>query len=829
MNTELLAPPYGKIIVKLIESTKRALGEFIASSGEIISPDAVDDIALNRHFTWLRFYCEATLDSHLYSGDDIYSSYEPLFVKSLRFDRRIPENIINTLQQGESIDLQSEELNSYVKNAPTRISLLIKSAVENTQKKQPSPDSGKIILPSPLAIAYSFLTIPDHLGSRAYALIPLRNFLFEQYKVAPDGFINSDAYSSFATKDLEAARRVIWNSLRPRYNSRGEDKLAANGKRPIDGVLRHFLAMLGILHFRFNNFDDLRSFLESELYLPDRATYELDKDRNLDHLPELGELVNQLWGLPLPLRGADTLFRGGIKFPSTGGLICAIHGGPGSGKTSLALAIGASLSGLGIKTVYFTAEEQQEDLQNRTYGLLATEMQQLSFMPESPNDWLRIINYFEGGGPDPLNTLMDYFKNIADMLAPTADDTESYTYGPPSPCKAVIVLDGLHDLMRKELLGNEGVEGVSKLHAFIETCKKLNALVVLTTGTDWEADSSLDYLVDVAIRLTHKADSEDRAKPERFINLSKTRHQLCSPGVHGFQLSGTKGLRFLPQMNYQLDRRAIWKPLLADKTIYKRVFKPREQSVIRTSKDTRIYRNSSIFINGEGSSGKAGLALRIAISPSYRSENDDNISIDEKILIISFLYPLDYYNELHKKIQNTTKNVTKPVRSSIGVIHLYPGHIRPAMLLNKIESKIQSAELTGKPFTSVIIDGIHNIFLQFPEIEKESLFWPQLISMLNTREIGIITTHTMLTIPKLQANNSSISVDDHRSDPLRHALVQKTDFHLEVIPEEQSELNDGSQFEVRILSALNQPTSRKTGKYIWNREELIFQQPSSLL
>ena len=103
---------------------------------------------------------------------------------------------------------------------------------------------------------------------------------------------------------------------------------------------------------------------------------------------------------------------------------------------------------------------------------------------------------------------------------------------------------GLHEIFRT----GPGSQNLDRLHEFIEKCRALRALVVLTTTAEWASDSKLDYLVDLSLDLSLKRRNEESAKPERLVSLVKARHQLSAIGSHGINISGSKGLRFSPQV-----------------------------------------------------------------------------------------------------------------------------------------------------------------------------------------------------------------------------------------------------------------------------------------
>ena len=250
----------------------------------------------------------------------------------------------------------------------------------------------------------------------------------------------------------------------------------------------------------------------------------------------------------------------------------------------------------------------------------------------------------------------------------------------------------------------------------------------------------------------------------------------------------------------------------------------------------KLFHGSNVFINGQGSGGKAALALKIAIAPSYSHiTSGAPLNRVERVLIISFLYPQEYYDSIHLRLQRLRSDEcgleAGAFKSRIEVLHLYPGYLKPDTLFSKIEWTLRAAELDGDPFTTIILDGIHNVFIQFPEIEKQTLFWPQLFSMLRTKNLFTIITHTLLSVKEApfdmrgHDDGRYRSVDDSRSDPLRHALVQKTDFRLEVDPVTTSSggagISEQHAFMVETYSAIGQSLPDRSARLYWSRERLV--------
>src|SRR6185295_16638171 len=101
----------------------------------------------------------------------------------------------------------------------------------------------KIVLKSALSIVFDFLTVPEMLGTRAYALVSMRNFLFQQLNTVPESSQpRLQQTPKFSAKDIRDSISVIVTSTRERFYSKGEDKLPAEGKSASDALVRHFLA-----------------------------------------------------------------------------------------------------------------------------------------------------------------------------------------------------------------------------------------------------------------------------------------------------------------------------------------------------------------------------------------------------------------------------------------------------------------------------------------------------------------------------------------------------------------------------------------------------------
>ncbi len=752
--------------------------------------------------------CLANLESNEVRNNSINKCFEWLIKETpLGIDRHLMMDGKNSLRAK----------NRRNNDGVTRISELIVSSIQKQSNDE-------IVVSSPLKVVLDYLTDPSALSTHAYALVACRSYLFEIMRCVPN-LTTEKKDSAFDVKDIRDQWSSVFTSVKSRPDSKGQDKVEVT-KTPTTQVFRHFLALRGYFNFRFRSIYAFNEYQISGESLKSDF-FEFSRHENLAALPDVGELVNEIFGLPLPLEGADTIFRGGLKFSSSQGLIVCVQGGAGSGKTTLALAAAAALSPLGIKTFYFTAEEREQDLVGRLQQLVPEEVRKLSLFPKLLDQYIFPARVSE----NPLDELDAHLVVIKQKLS--EEQQSITTFGIPKPCRVVVVLDGLRDLFSRSRV--DAKVALERFYKLIGELRNIQALIILTTGADWIGDSELNYVVDVAIKIDLASADEYGVKPERRFLLSKARHQLCAIGTHSLHMDSASGVRFSPQISYRIEQRSVWKATPCDQSAHKQALRmahrQNSKRVFSSSDSVDIYKNSHIIISGLGSGGKAGFALKLALAPTF--SKSENVEIRERVLIISFLYQEDYYIKLRQDVENRLATEYDGYSSNISrveVLSLYPGDLKPHDLFNRIDRKIRSAELRGDPYSCVLIDGIHNVFLQFPAIEKYPLFWSQLYNYLRTFELSVILTHTTLALPfALDGHERLTNVDDLRSVPLRQSLVARSDFHIEIDPafghpiirhlnRENIFWEEAHLHVVKVVSAIGQRVP--PGFLMWDRQSL---------
>jgi hypothetical protein len=204
--------------------------------------------------------------------------------------------------------------------------------------------------------------------------------------------------------------------------------------------------------------------------------------------------------------------------------------------------------------------------------------------------------------------------------------------------------------------------------------------------------------------------------------------------------------------------------------------KEREQTVFRGmlpdfARPLVIRERSQVLIYGTGSAGKARLALTMAVEPSARHDNYDSMAAEfvvradrppdvaadgprlkqANILVLSFLYGRDYYlQHLQAIIQQRfglgRGEAATAAGECVDVIRFQPGFIDPETIVGIVRQRLRGAELTARPFTSVVVDGVHNTLMQFPLLREEPLLWSTLNRYFRTRGLRTITTFTFFGV-----------------------------------------------------------------------------------
>jgi KaiC/GvpD/RAD55 family RecA-like ATPase len=556
-----------------------------------------------------------------------------------------------------------------------------------------------------------------------------------------------------------------------------------------------------------------------------------------ENLPDNNQIINQIFSIPIPLSGADIIFFGGLQPASNGGLVIGVSGDAGSGKTSFALSLANYFSPYGTKTYYISLEEGIEDIKNRLLSLNPEFSRELSIFHK--NEYFEGLKISNNSNFEDFNNQLNTLKNR--LLEERKSKLKNIQNSFPAVCPLMIVIDNINELIK----GINHEPNYELAENFINNCRKLNALVIVISSEVVMNKLQLDYLIDTGINLSYSGLESFDDKPIRRFKLYKTRHQLSRQGSHIFHMSGTEGFRISPQIHSQIDKKKKIRksPQSEEKIINSLNIIESENSFLTVFESIgagytknrdryiKLYSNSNILIHGYGSSGKAAIALKILLTPPIATDITPKNIIDKvsfkiakkeehrKILIISFLYNETYYNRLigtsgKTRLQNNISNLYKVRKPTVEYIILYPGNLTPNDFLNKVTNKLNSAIISGEPFNGVLIDGLHNVFIQFPLLQEAQSVWPTLQSILARYDVTVINTFTNFSInDKLVDDDKSIrnqvisqSLPDHLliqkgMTPLLSMMVKATDYYIFT---DQEHINGDIRHFLSIKGAIDQ-------------------------
>ena len=705
----------------------------------------------------------------------------------------------------------------------------------------------RVMCPSPLAFVKDMLTSPDYLASKEYAKAVIRAEIFQ----AATEFSETVLKKNSSLTPNERVRQ--WITLDRLANSLAKASTSLNNNDTFsivdetDFILGSLLASNGTAFLSFAPGYELYKsekryerqvmgvfeFADKEMLIPPPGqTYDFRLSARLSKLPSSAQIINELDGVPLPLPGCDCVFAGGLRTSASRGTIVRLSGPSGSGKTSFALALADSLSPLGIFTCYLSCEEDPADLKNRLASLATSFSARLQRGHRRKKyDWFYATHLDH---PDPSQNIIQAQLFVDDMVdLYFRKDINPSVDRPVGLVPLVVIIDGVH-----ELISYASDDPVFRIRKFVEKFRNLGAIViVMSANHDDPALRELDYIVDVVLRLDHDI-KITTADPQRKLVLVKSRLQYSQAGAHDFHIARDNGVRLSPRISSQLDAFAQF---LWETPNRRRYFDFLQTAVpvgsMRSEQPlVRIFERSQILIGGHGSSGKAAFALRLLcsniIDQSTRAEEDifaasnydDATTPPRRILIISFLYPDEYYQSIVRKMRGWDNLVDTLSQDSLtdiklDVLDFYPGYLPPEIFFRKVLDRCRSAALEGLPFDGVLVDGLHNVFLQFPLLETAILMWPSLFDAFRVMGLTVATTHTHFSVHGMEQDSvlySDVKTANSRVAPLLQAIINSADFYFDVSP--RYDVGDVLTYSVKVVSALGQDVV--PSDYFWNRQTM---------
>lgn len=458
---------------------------------------------------------------------------------------------------------------------------------------------------------------------------------------------------------------------------------------------------------------------------------------------------------------------------------------------------------LGTRVTYLATEESEEALRSKVITA-GSELSTWFF----PFYWNRHRN----SRFSVRHVSDEEFVSLADVVAEVVADLEEIRSSPEGgpidtevratiAFSELIVVDSLTALLvRQEAYGENELPANVLRQEVASSLEVLRArgVAVLLVGTEYDARNiGIAHLVDNVFVLSLETERSQR-HPIRLLTIEKTRVQESQRGQHILHLSGPYGCSVspsLPSVLNVLKRRAAPLPDEKRQLILWAPPSQRTLSMEERLAELKIRSRSQILVYGQGSTGKSRFALWLAFKSAHRDGEEPHVVrgatrrrrvAAPRVLVVSFLYEEEYYRRHADQIIATEKYIARG--RSLETLSVLPGFVDPETVVSLVRQRLRRADLLGEPFSAVVLDGLHNITVQFPLLENEALFIPALFRLLRTRHITTVSTFTLFAISAgrrllgrgLRDNDtedawSSPSIDVSR-DLLEHLLIASSDY-----------------------------------------------------
>lgn len=528
-------------------------------------------------------------------------------------------------------------------------------------------------------------------------------------------------------------------------------------------------------------------------------------------LPAFSTLLGLAFNQPTCIPGIDEVTGGllpmmaGVPGSAAGGVITLLAGPPGSGKTTLAMALGARMADLGTQVAYVTSEESRESLDAKLKSLIDPGRLAATLWPAATLASLtRRFAAHTDGTLSKLRQVVDRILQDLSASPPPAlrsgDAQIAFRYA--------VIVDGVATLLAGGTASRLGTSERFRRHdlsAMLNELRAAGVCVFLIGEKTHMVDSDLAYLVDNVFQVSIEP-IQDEKHSQRVFRVEKTRLQASHRGTHVLHLSRHEGPTVSPSLHSALqtfdkrERSSSEHParIVLCASAIRQASLPGIDTNERVRRRITLKVPSHVLIYGWGPSGKARLALSIAFEcqvttseePTYlvaRAEGDQETLArfhrqwfpQLRILVVSFLYSSHYYEDITRALLKS-RGRDASVADVLSVEALYPGYLDPETLVHKLRRRLASARLEGRPYTTVIIDGLHNMLLQYPLLTRDTLLWPTVLRLLRSERVSAISTFTFFQVTRSRkdATIDQHDVPDDAKRMFHHLLVGNCDYTL---------------------------------------------------
>lgn len=495
--------------------------------------------------------------------------------------------------------------------------------------------------------------------------------------------------------------------------------------------------------------------------------------------------------------GLRSAFRGGLRLYDNQGIVTLIRGGPGTGKTSLAIAHASAAVLEGGCAVVLSLEETREALLSKFASVIPRVSR------HDVEEWIRESYLWlwgtDGDGFSSRHELGPLVDQVPGFVSNAIKKWQEPSGRVTTDAPLCVVIDSLTAYLLVKAPHSSGKRDPSadyreNVFRVIQEWRSSKVITVLIAGADPRlAAEQAEYLADNVIVL----DTQDTS---RTLCLQKSRLQPTSPETHLLHVS-SDGVRVFAGTAAAAKRSAERSivPVAGESHVPiawvdvspAKGGQPRIRRYVQS-----VPEGTHISVFGVGSTRKAkyGLILLLstpvsgsiwrtatlqrlapneplelskvsgpietaALASSSRIAGDvydvaetrlGHVDPSRRVHVISFLHGQDNYRAMVRGFLDRRPATSDgPGRSQLAAelvrtTVFHPGQLEPSVLVRKIERALDSRP-DGRTPTGVLLDGIHNALVAFPKIARAPWVWNEIAALCAERGATLVSTYSLMS------------------------------------------------------------------------------------
>lgn len=521
--------------------------------------------------------------------------------------------------------------------------------------------------------------------------------------------------------------------------------------------------------------------------------------------------------------GLDAILGGGIRYPDDSAVFLCLAGGPGTGKTLLALEMVCRAwlnDASGATFLYYSVEHAPATLAKK----LAADFDWFgigSNIAEEPSEVPGRLVLRNGTGPNASTLLLVQARPAAlhqqaargttvdiDWILAEIDNHARLTQVP------MVVVDNVGLLLTD-------LEYFEKRVALLEVRRRLQEhrihgiFVIEETGArDLRLPSAEEFSTDLMVQLSLREEATDFKA--RALEITKARHQYYYRGVHHFSIAGRgivrdvylgarnergPGLHVYPSVAAQLsmarDHAQFKVPARGD-TPLALGHPDLDRAFLHGTGPTQ---NSSLVLLAEPDTRATYLALRFLAAGIAQGERGLMVSTHEDRDAIRRICQRE--SALREILLRKDGQFAPDFR----VVYLHPEFIAPGKFAWDLVRLCQGGHSSGEPqpVARLSFDSMYRLRDRFPLLGEQDFLIPALLDLLRYQ---CVTPLFVEQVPPGSSASGNVAFD-----PSRYLLGFDTAVH---VYHERSEA--GSQAYFRVLKSVGNDFEMEPMRLEWRRE-----------